>query len=183
MANKRFQKTERAIFVAYYKLRDFPSARKVARRAKISCSTFYRHHSSPYHISQDYENYLLKSYSSKIKKLINAKNTETNTVFLRTLVFVTAHRVIYKALFKNGQKEIIKRMFRVLRQKIITEWQLPGDLEKLYNVYENEIVGLFEVWDKQNFSSRYLDAVLNDLIYLTKTTPKRLAKIAKNSLK
>ena len=150
MANKRFQKTERAIFVAYYKLRDFPSARKVARRAKISCSTFYRHHSSPYHISQDYENYLLKSYSSKIKKLINAKNTETNTVFLRTLVFVTAHRVIYKALF---------------------------------NVYENEIVGLFEVWDKQNFSSRYLDAVLNDLIYLTKTTPKRLAKIAKNSLK
>lgn len=180
MANKKFRKTENAIFIAYYKFRDYPSAKTLARRAKISRATLYRHHSSPQSLSKDYEKYLLDAYAKKIKKLLK-RNPPLKTLFLRTLVFIHNHRLILKALFKEDHKEIIKKMLDKLKDRILKEWNYAGNTDKLYKVYQNEILGIIEAWGKNDFSVKETTSVLSDILYLTKTTPKHLSRFLEQS--
>ena len=175
MANKKFSKTEKAIFLAYYKFRDFPSAKALARHAKISRSTLYRHHKKPSALPKDYEKYLLKIYARKMRAFLN-KNPPLKTLFFRTLIFIHTHRLIFKALFKSGDKEIIKKMLDKLKPKILKNWNYAGSTEKLYKVYQNEVLGLIETWSENDFNIKEIESVLNDILYLNKTTPKHLSR-------
>lgn len=175
MANKKFKKNENAIFLAYYKFRDYPSAKTLARRAGISRATLYRHHPSPQSLPKNYEKYLLDAYAKKIKKLLK-RNLPLKTLFLRTLVFIHNHRLILKALFKEDHKEIIKKMLDKLKNHILKEWNYAGNTDKLYQVYQNEVLGIIETWGKSDFSVKETATVLNDILYLTKTTPKHLSR-------
>ena len=180
MANKKFQKTEKAIFVAYYKFRDFPSAKVLARRAKISRSTLYRHHEKPFALPKDYENYLLKIYARRMRAFLN-KGLPLKTLFFRTLIFIHTHHLIFKALFKDGNKEIIKKMLDKLKPQILKDWNYAGNTEKLYKIYQNEILGLIEAWSEDNFDIKEVETVLNDILYLNKTTPRHLARFLEAS--
>lgn len=174
MADKRFRKTENAIFFAYYKLRSYPSAKKLAKTAKISRSTLYRHHKRVQYISVDYEEFLLRDYTKTINRLIE-KDAEIKIIYLRTLVFITAHRRVFIALFKEDRKEVIKSMIGLLKSRIITkEWRLSGNLDKMYIVYANEILGVIECWSVQKFTNKSLERVLNDILYLTRASRKKL---------
>ncbi len=174
MADKRFRKTEYAIFFAYYKLRSYPSAKKLAKTAKISRSTLYRHHKRVQYISVDYEEFLLRDYTKTINRLIE-KDAEIKIIYLRTLVFITAHRRVFIALFKEDRKEVIKSMIGLLKSRIITkEWRLSGNLDKMYIVYANEILGVIECWSVQKFTDKSLERVLNDILYLTRASRKKL---------
>ena len=174
MANKRFRKTEYAIFFAYYRLGSYPSAIKLARTAKISRSTLYRHHKKIQKIPVDYEDFLLHDYARAIQKLIR-REAKTRCVFLHTLVFISAHKRVFIALFREERKDIIKNMFGLLKRRIvIKEWRLAGDIDKMYNIYTNEVLGIIEAWSVQNFSNKTLEQVLNDILYLTKASRKKL---------
>lgn len=175
MKNKKFYQTERAIFVAYYKFRDFPSAKTIAKRANISRSTLYRHHALPRAISNNYEKYLLDIYSDRIKKFL-AKNSSTKILFFRTLIFIHSYRMIFEALFDSGHKEVVKRILDKLKDRILKEWNYAGNTDKLYKVYQNEILGIIEMWREGGFKSDEIEGLLSDILYLTKTTPKRLAR-------
>ena len=177
MANKKFRATEEAIFVAYYKLVDYPSAKIIAKRAGISRSTLYRHHQLPRLISRDYEQYLLKIFSRKMQGFLNKEEVELKTMFLRVLIFIHNNRVTFAALFRDKHKDVIGKMWGKLKPRVLLEWHLAADTDKLFSVYQNEILGIIEVWSKDNFTVNNLDAVLSDIIYLTKTAPKRLVGI------
>ena len=179
MANKKFSKSENAIFIAYYKLKDFPTARRIAKKAKISRSTFYRHHDQPQNIPRDYEDYLFKLYQKRIKKFLEKEDIYLRTLLLRTLVFISSHQRIFRALFIHKQEEFIKKIFRCLKNRILAEWHLAGDLNEFYYVYENEIIGVIEAWDKQNFTNHSLSSTLNNLTHLTNTAPRRLTFLIK----
>ena len=179
MTNKRFRKAENAIFIAYYKLKDYPSAKLIAKKSKLSRSTIYRHHGQPQNIPRNYEEYLLCIYKKKIKKILNKKDVDLKTLFLRTLVYIHSNRKTLKVLFSSGQQEIIKKIFRILKPRIIKTWHLAGNLDELYCVFENEILGIIEIWSKQEFDANSLNLVLNDLIKLTSTAPKRLTFLIK----
>ena len=179
MTNKRFRKAENAIFIAYYKLKDYPSAKLIAKKSKLSRSTIYRHHGQPQNIPRNYEEYLLCIYKKKIKKILNKKDVDLKTLFLRTLVYIHSNRKTLKVLFSSGQQEIIKKIFRILKLRIIKTWHLAGNLDELYCVFENEILGIIEIWSKQEFDANSLNLVLNDLIKLTSTAPKRLTFLIK----
>ena len=178
MSNQRFFKTEKAIFIAYYKLKDYPSAKKIARHAKISRSTFYRHHQAANNIPRDYEEFLFNSFKDEIKRYLK-NDSNLSTVFLRLLVFISNHKAIIKALLDDGRKESIKRMLSQLRPAIIYYWRPANNSDKTYNIYENEMLGIIETWSKHNFSTTKLNHVLNDTLYLTKTAPKRLAPLVR----
>ena len=180
MANKKFQKTETAIFTAYYKFRDFPTAKTLARRAKISRSTLYRHHEKPSALPKDYENYLLETYARKMRAFLN-KDLPSRTIFLRTLVFISNNRTVFTALFKDGHKEIVKKLLDKLKPQILKDWNYAGNTEKLYKIYQNEILGLIETWSEDNFDIKEVETVLNDIIYLNKTTPRHLARFLEAS--
>ena len=174
MADKRFRKTEYAIFFAYYKLRSCPSAKKLARTAKISRSTLYRHHKKVQLISVDYEEFLLHDYTKAINRLIK-KDAEIRIIYLRTLAFISAHRRVFMALFKEDRKEVVKNMIGLLRARIVTrEWRLSGNLDKMYIIYTNEILGVIECWSTHMFTDKYLEHVLNDILYLTRASRKKL---------
>ena len=173
MSNKRFRETEQAIFIAYYTLKDYPTARKLAKRAHISRATLYRHHSGVYAIPIDYEKYLLATYKKAIGRLLR-KNAGIKTVFLRTLVFISNNRMVFIVLFRDGHSNAVKKMIELLKGRVLEEWHLGGDVDKIYNVYQYEILGVIEVWSKQKFATKQLDSILSDILYLTNAARRSL---------
>lgn len=179
MQNKRFRLCEQAIFVAYYKIRDLPNAKKLAKRAKISRQAFYMHHKSPQWIPYDYEKYLLDSYSAKMKTFMVRKQIELRMLYLRLLIFVHTHKEMIGALIKDGRTEVIDEMVVKLKKRILLEWNLAGNLEEVFQVYKKEVAGVIEVWAKDGFAKKELDKVLKEIMFLTKTSPQRLAPLIK----
>lgn len=176
MSNKRFYKTEKAIFVAYCKLKDYPTAKKLARAAKVSRTTFYRHHKKAQAIPLDYENFLIKTYAKTAKYLLK-RGSDLKILIFRTLIFIYNHREVFRALFSDNHKEVIKQMLKLLKPSIVDEWRLTGDLAKMYNVYANEVLGVIETWGAKGFPKESIDQVLNDILYLTDTARQNLAPI------
>lgn len=175
MSNKRFLKTEKAIFVAYCKLQDYPSAKKLARRAQISRSTLYRHHKIVQNIPQDYENYLINVYHRRIKKYHPKSYNDLEIIFLRTLVFISNNKEIFMVLFNEGRKDIIPKMFDCLRSDILGQWNDAKISDKIYSIYKNEVFGIIETWGHHHFSPQRINIALDNIMFLTKTAPKRLS--------
>lgn len=173
MANERFFKTEKAIFIAYCKLRDYPSAKKIAQRAKISRATLYRHHRKVAKIPEDYEKYLLEKYHKTMRGFVK-KEAKIRILYFRALVFMMNNKDIILALFQEGRKEIIKNMADRLKDRVVNEWKIGGDLSKMFSIYKNEIVGVIEDWAEQDFSEKKLNKTLDDIVYLTQTARQRL---------
>lgn len=174
MANKLFKKNEQAILLAYYKFKDYPTAKRIAHHAKISRSTLHRHHKTPYNIPHDYEEYLFRIYIRKMKSHLKKDQSNLQNLFLRFLVFIFSNREIIQALFRDGHKDFIKRMLGPLKPRILADWRLSGNLDKIYTIYENEILGVIENWGKHHFANQDLSGVLNDIMFLTKTARQKL---------
>ncbi|MBR2795454.1 hypothetical protein IKE13_00080 [Candidatus Saccharibacteria bacterium] len=176
LQNKKFYKSERAIFIAFYKFHDYPTAKVLARRAHIARSTFYRHHRSPHFIPGNYEDYLFQTYRRKIKILLKRPDVSIRSLFLRTLIYIHVNSEFFKVLFQDGHKEIIKRMVSELKEPILAIWNYGDNSPKLFHVYENEILGIIEAWGEQEFANQEIENVLGDILYLTKTSPKHLSR-------
>lgn len=173
MSDKRFQKTERAIFIAYFTLRDYPSAKKLARTAHISRSTLYRHHQKIHAIPAEYEEYLLQNYIKSIDELL-ANNVGIRTIFLRTLVFISSNKAVFIVLFEGGHKNTICAMMEYLKTRVTDEWHLEGNLDKIYGIYKYEVIGLIEIWSERRFAVRQLKPTLDDILYLTNAARRNL---------
>ena len=173
MADRRFKRTERAIFIAYYKMCDYPIAKRIARKAKISRATFYRHHQTASSIPRDHEEYLFKTYTTQMKKYLK-KPSNLQTIFLRFLVFLSSNKEVIKLLLCDGRKETIKKMINHLKPVIICSWRFAGNLDNAYNVYENEVLGVIEFWGQKDFAVTKLSKILSEILYLTKTASERL---------
>ena len=179
MANQKFRQSETAILIAYLGSRGCPTAKFLAQKARVSRSTFYLHHQQPHNIPRDYEEYLFGLYKKHITKFLKKESTNLKTLFFHTLIFISSHQKIFRMLFFVQQKGIIKRMLSCLKKPILAEWRLAGNLDELYCVYENEIIGVIETWDKQGFAGGSFNATLKHLVYLTRTAPRRLTFLIK----
>lgn len=177
MRNKKFRLCEQAIFTAYYKVRDLPNTKKLARRAKISRQAFYAHHKSPQWIPYDYEKYLLDSYKTKMRKLLTRQQVELKMIMLRMLIFIYSHREMIDALLRDGRVVVIKEMVAQLKPRVISEWNLAGNLDEIFQIYTGEILGVIVKWAQDGFLDEKLDMVLGKIMLLTKTTPRRLASL------
>lgn len=182
MSNKQFYKTERAIFIAYSKIRDYPTAKRLTRAAHISRSTLYRHHPRITHIPRDYEGYLLSAYDKAMRRMIHKKGIKLKITILRMLVFIMNHKEVIKLLLNDGRSAVIKKMLNRIKPRLINEWMIGDDFNKIFSIYTNEIVGIIELWGKHNFSDQYLGTILNDVMTITKTAPSRLSFLIGNKL-
>ena len=168
MLNRHFRKTEHIILIAYYRLRDYPSAKKLAKLAKISRSTLYRHHHNIWKIPDDYETYLLVIYQRVINPYILKKDFSFKGYYFRTLIFISNHKEAFFLLFIEGHKDIVKKMLDALKPRISAIYHISGrNLDKIYSIYSNEILGLIENWGRQRFTLSMLNEILNDAIILT----------------
>ena len=178
MSNKRFKKTECAIFYVYCKLKDYPSAKKIAKLAHISRSTLYRHHRKVQSIPKDYEEYLLAVYKRRMRIFLKKPDIPLKILILRTLIYISSNKEIFKVLLSESRSEVIKKMLDILEPKIAKKWLPYKNKDKIYKVYENEVIGIIEAWAKQNFSDKKLRSVLNDIIYLTDSAWRRLSVLS-----
>ena len=169
MANKLFYKNEQKILIAYFKFKDYPCAKRIARHAGISRSTLHRHHKTAHDIPRDYEEYLFRVYARKMKKLLAKEDTNLKNIFLYFLVFITGNREIFKTLFQDERKNIIKKMLQFLKPQITTNWGTSSNSEQIFSIYENAILGVIEIWGEHCFSDDDLAIVLDDIMYLTRT--------------
>ncbi len=176
MTNRRFNRTEQAIFIAYYKIHDYPTVKRIAKKANISRATFYRHHRTASSIPHDHEDFLFKTYLIQMKSCLK-KTDNLQIIFLRLLVFLANNREVITSLLRDGHKEIIKRMIDHLRPIICCGWHLADNLDKAYDIYANEVLGVIEFWGKQDFAITNLGNVLNEILYLTKTASEHLVPL------
>ena len=173
MGDGRFRRAERAIFIAYYKLRDCPSAKILARRAGISRSTLYRHHKKVQSILADYEDYLFHNYKKSLRPLIK-KKAPLKTLALRSLVFIYSNRRVIQILFQNRYNQIVGRIVDYLKPIIIESWCSPDNTDKMFWVYKEGVLGVIEEWCERGFESSELDRVLDNILYLTRTAYRNL---------
>ena len=179
MTNKLFCKNEWAIFAAYCKCRDYPSAKRIAKRAGVSRSTLHRHHNTVHNIPNDYENYLLEVYSRKMKKYLKKDDPSIKIAFLRFLIFIMNNKAVYEILFNEGRKDIIKKMVHLLKPIIISSWDTVGEMDRIFNIYKNEVLGIVEVWSERGFSDKELTMALKAIVYLTEIAYRKLLPLKK----
>lgn len=167
MQNQRFYKTEHSIFIAYYSFKNYPTAKMLARRAQISCSTLYRHHHRTQDIPCDYEDFLLSKFNKHIEKVCRKGNFSFRRFYLYFLVYIFNNRPYFLALFRDNHKSIVISMLKNVKPFILSKWHLAENTDKMYSVYTHEILGLIENWAKCNFSKKMLEQTLGDIMYLT----------------
>lgn len=175
--DKRYQKTEEAILAVLMKSRELPAAGNLAKRARISRSTLYRHHRTVPGIVPDYEREVLIRYTNTIRRLIRRKNTQVRMIYLRTLIFVMANRRVFEILLKYSGGAVVEKMVLRLRGKLGRAYHLPKNSDKMLRVYAKEVAGMVEEWGKDGFKESELESVLGKIMYLTETMRQRLGPL------
>ncbi len=178
LKDKRFRINERAIIKAFFSNKKILGARVIARRAKISRSTLYRHHKTVYEIIPDYEKYILDKYYRLIGKLIKKRDVDTKTLYIYMLIFMMKNKEIFKMVLSRGNMKTIEKMIKKIESRVAIEYRLPKNCEKMLDVYRKEVLGIVEKWIKNDFTDDYT-GVLSDILYLTKTLRNRLIVITK----
>ena len=178
--NRRFRKTEEAILEAFFGNKVVLSARVIAKRAKVSRSTLYRHHRAVYRIVPDYEEYILDKYKKLIRYLIKNKGIKVKTVYYQTLFFILRNKTIFKLTVDFNNGETIEKIIKRILPKIVDEYKLQKNCEKALKIYKKEIAGLIEDWIKNDFVEEER-VVLNNIMYLTNTLRRRLMPLTDNN--
>ena len=177
MQNKRYRRTEEAILEVLFKSKGLPSAGKLVKGARISRSTLYRHHKTVPGIIPDYERNILVRYAYAIRKLTRTGNTPLKTIYLRTLIFIMAHRRTFEIILKYDSGIVFEKMVFRLKSKIVVVCHLPKNSDRAIRIYAKEVAGILEEWSKTKFSETSLNQVLKDIMYLTETIRPRLSQI------
>lgn len=175
--NQKFMRAESAILMAFFVDKGLPKPGVVARRAKISRSTFFRHHKTPYDMIIDYEKVIYSRYLGMIRNISGDKNARLKEIYLRMLIFINRNQQEIKLVLKYKNSQIFEKMIWRLKNKIHEEYDLPSNFEQFFGIYVKEIAGVLEGWGKQNFDISQIEAILKKILYLTDTLGERLKPI------
>ena len=175
--DSRYQKTETAILTTLAKiLEENPrlislNPSDLARRARISLSTFYRHYNTIEEMLIAYESKLVLKFESSLhfRRVKTLKNT-----MQFTLVFIIKYKRFFKIAFCRGDQNLLRRIFEVLKPKIITSCHWSKNQDQLFDICFYELYGLLEDWSEGAFKEKEIFSITNNIIYLLKSAPARL---------
>ena len=171
MKDKRFRRTEEAFFKIVLVSGDYINIEKIVRETGISRTTFYRHHTAPQKIVDDYEEFVL-DYSCRMMR--DNKRMNTKVVFYQTIVFIMKHKsVIDLVIHRDGERLLREMMVEVL-PRIAIEYRFSNRCNKMKEVYVGELVGILRAWGKERFCDQQKEKVFSDLMFLTSTVRERL---------
>lgn len=174
MANRRFCKTEEALQNAICNSEECVSAGKLARKAKVSRVTLYRHHGAVYWIVPNYERYVICKFKRVLKKVLRRENVGIRTIYSQMLVFILGNKKMIGLIMEKGSKDFPERIVECFERKIVERCRLPKNSKKMIKVYKKEVAGIIEDWNKKGFSEDEVSKVLDDIMYLTNTLRSRL---------
>ena len=175
LKNKRFQKTEEAIIMAFFLSKEKLSLKRLLYLAKISRSTLYRHHKNLTEIAPDYEKYILKKCKSYIKPLMKKDEPGLKNLYQRILVFMVANRLIIRFLLKYSNQNFLEKIVRALKPKILATGKVANG--EMFNIYTKEIATIIEEWCKLGFKKDAIVPTTNKIMYLTDQAYIRLSPL------
>lgn len=171
--NKHYWKTEDSILKAFFQTRSKQTVKKLTKRAKISRSTFYRHHENQYAIMPDLERKTVAEFGREMGKFTRAHGVQTRMLVYRLLNFVRKNGREFGMIVRRGDERTLEAMIDDLLPQIARANHIPTECEALVRVYQKEITGVIETWVMNNFHPGELK-VLKDIMYLTRTARQRL---------
>lgn len=175
--DSRYQKTETAILATLAKiLEENPrlislNPSDLARQARISLSTFYRHYGTIEEMLVAYEGRLILRFESSLH--FKRAKTLKNTVQF-TLVFIIKYKKFFSIAFRRGDQNLLRRIFEVLKPKIITSCHWTKNQDQLFDICFYELYGLLEDWSEGAFKEKEIAGISSNIIYLLKSAPARL---------
>lgn len=175
MQDKRFHSTEESILISYCKVKDGLSPSRLISSARISRSTFYRHHKSIDQIAPDYESYIYRKANATINRLLKIKCLRLRTIYERLLFFISTNGIIISFLLDVGSPDFLDRIILILEPKIISITKLKN--RELLLIYVDEISSLIKTWRATNFDSRLIPDLTNKIMHLTATANDRLSPL------
>lgn len=171
LRNKRFQTTEESILLAYCSIKDNLSPGRLIRTARISHSTFYRHHENLNHIVSDYEDYIYRKAKATISHIIKIKHIRLHTLYERLLNLIAANGKIFSFLLEFGSPDFLNRLILILEPKIVSTTNLSREA---LGIYVCEIAGLVKTWHITGFSRTNIPVLIDKISYLTNTATMHL---------
>lgn len=179
LKDKRFMKTERAILRAFFGAKRRINTKKLAARAKISRSTFYRHHRNLQRVLPDVEKWLIEEFGEEAEKMSLAKRVKVRFLYYRLLSFIYRRRREFEAILERGDVRTIEKMVNELLPAVGKRYGINREGEEAIRVYEKEVAGVVETWILEDFSTSE-KGVLKDMMYLTRTARERLGALGKH---
>lgn len=178
MKDSRFRRHEEDFLKVFYvENSKGTTMKKMAKKAGVGRSTIYLHHHAVREVIPDYERYMLLQFKELIQKKIRRKNVQIKMLYLEMLVFMMRNKRIFEMFLKFDKREILIKMIEKMRTKIVSYAKFPKNYEKMFRVYEGEVVELIFDWGRKGFSEKELMRVLSDIMYLTDTARARLMPI------
>ncbi len=189
--NKGWTKTEEAIIGALMReekasgatKRTMPKAGELAKRARISRSTFYRHHRTTPEIIVDYNRVIIKVYRRDVRRRVRARRkkvgqeAEVRGFYLSMILFVLKNKLVFGTLFRYEGAKVVEQMILMSKTRIKQVCQLPKDSEKVVKIYAKEVAGVFEMWARAEFAEKEAERVFWEIMYLTNTIGMRLGEL------
>lgn len=175
LKNKRFQKTEEAIIMAFFLAKDKLSLKRLLYLAKISRSTLYRHHKNLTEIAPDYEKYILKKCKSYMKTLVKNNDSKLKTLYQRILVFMVANRSTIRFLLKYGNQNFTEKIVKALKPKILASGKVADG--EMFKIYTKEVATIIEEWCKLGFKKDAIVPTTNKIMFLTDQAYIRLSPL------
>lgn len=176
MKDRRFRKTEEAIFKVFMAKSCDMSVDMVIKKVGISRSTFYRHHKSVYQILPDYEQFILDIYEEFLNRTTKRK-AEAKIMIWRTLCFIFSHKKLIWNIIDRDNGVIIYKMLIYLRPRILAPKQRWTNAEKIYHIFACEVCGVVIDWRENDCVEGKFEEAAADIAYLTDTIQERLGWI------
>lgn len=172
LQNKRFKTTEESILLSCCNLKDSLSIVRLIRTARISRSTFYRHHQNLAHITSDYESYIYHKTEVSLTRLLKIKHLHLSTLYERLLNIISTNVNIFSFLLEFGNPDFLNRLILILEPKIFSITKLND--EEALNIYVGEVASLIKSWRATGFDRTSIPALTAKIMYLTDTASARL---------
>ena len=174
MKNRRFRQTEEIIFKTYFSLNEEIKMKELAKITGVSRATLYRHHKTVNKILPDYEHYIYREFLKEVGRIGFEKGMNVRLYFYRMLSFILANKEVFKVFFVRERTEVIKKMIKKAQPMISLKYHMPKNAEMIFEVYNNEILGVIEGWNKEGLGEKDVDTILEDILYLTDSARHRL---------
>ena len=172
--DQRYQKNEEAIMSAFFRAQKGLNGKQLAKAARVSRATLYRHHKGAQAVMSDIEQMILEAYKKDIAKVMN--RGKLRVMFYRMLLFIEGHQKEFELIENRGDERALEEMVLELVPQVVRKYKIPAKYEEVLRIYEKEVTAVVETWILAGFSTSDM-GVLKDIMYLTRSLRERLVKI------
>ncbi len=184
MANRQYERTELAILNALLSAvrprgsLAFPldqnlytlKMSQLAKLARVSRSTIYRHHSKTAAILVDLEKFLLTSYKRRMHAARRRRQLSPRDLYLEVLTFILQYRPFFQILVALGRTNFLEFQIHEILPSITKFYKFSRCSPLFLKLYEKRIATLLEIWILHDFEPTP-SIIVGDILYLTQTFP------------